>query len=283
VATVATETSLANNTSAATPVTVSVPTPDLAVTKTTTATSVNTGEPISYLVTVTNQGSASAPNVMLTDTPAGATVTSMSPSQGSCTPPTCSLGTIAAGGSVTVAVVLTTSTPGTVSNSATATTTGAESNAGNNTGTARPVTVTTPVTGCTAVGEVHGDGHWKFVDVGGKKRDAHVEVEGNCDLDKKTNTVFLHHAHVKIHVDGEELDVKAKTDDHHNHVATVIIVDGDAIVTGMWNGQPFLVTLRDGGEHNHSTDHGDVMDAQYGAFDTATLTRDHVNVHINDD
>ncbi len=80
-----------------------LPTPDLAASKSTTATAVytGTGSPIPYTILVTNHGTVPAPGSTLADTLTGATITSMSTDQGSCTAPTCWLGTIAGGQTVT--------------------------------------------------------------------------------------------------------------------------------------------------------------------------------------
>jgi uncharacterized repeat protein (TIGR01451 family) len=86
---------------------------------------VQAGEDVTYTVTVTNNGTSSAPAVQVRDAFPGATLVSATAS-GGCTgtmsPVTCTLGTIAAGGSASATIVVTspTSVPagGTITNTA---------------------------------------------------------------------------------------------------------------------------------------------------------------------
>ncbi len=64
------------------------------------------GEPLSYLLTVRNDGPSDAQNVIVTDTlPAGFNVDSVSSSQGGCTGFDCNLGVLPAGGEATITII----------------------------------------------------------------------------------------------------------------------------------------------------------------------------------
>jgi uncharacterized repeat protein (TIGR01451 family) len=79
----------------------------LTVTKTANATSVPAGSPITYTITVGNNGPSAAGAVTLTDVlPAGLTLRSVTPSRGSCTGATCDLGNLPAGATAQVVVVV---------------------------------------------------------------------------------------------------------------------------------------------------------------------------------
>ncbi|MDQ8739411.1 DUF11 domain-containing protein [Paenibacillus sp. LHD-38] len=80
--------------------------------------------PLTYTVTVNNNGPSTATGVTLTYTlPTGVTFISATPSQGSCTETggivTCSLGTLANGASATVEIVVTPTAAGTITSTAT--------------------------------------------------------------------------------------------------------------------------------------------------------------------
>jgi uncharacterized repeat protein (TIGR01451 family) len=98
---------------------------------------------ISYRVTVTNNGPAVATNVNLTDTlPSGVAFGSSSSTQGSCMgsgPVTCSLNNLAAGASAIVTIIVTPSTPGQITNTATASASETDFDSSNNTGTINTV------------------------------------------------------------------------------------------------------------------------------------------------
>lgn len=90
---------------------------DLKITKTASAASVNAGTNLTYLLTVTNNGPATAANVVVADVlPAQVQMLSATPSVGSCggttvpgdpaQPLTCNLGSLVNGGSATVMVVV---------------------------------------------------------------------------------------------------------------------------------------------------------------------------------
>jgi large repetitive protein len=97
---------------------------DLSVTKTGPA-SVDVGQPIEYLITVSNAGPDQATFVLVTDTiPAGTTFVSATPSQGTCSGTTtvqCQLGTIDADAEATITLVVTApAVNGQISNTASA-------------------------------------------------------------------------------------------------------------------------------------------------------------------
>ncbi|HUJ15401.1 MAG TPA: DUF11 domain-containing protein, partial [Thermoanaerobaculia bacterium] len=129
----------ANNSSSAS-TSVSGGTLDLAIAKTASPGPYGTGQPITYSIVVNNAGPAPAGGATVTDIlPAGTTFVSATPSQGSCSGTstvTCSLGTIASGGTATVSLVVTLpSTPGSVSNTATVSSSNTDTNPANNSAT----------------------------------------------------------------------------------------------------------------------------------------------------
>lgn len=128
------DSSSANNSSSAT-TTVAPGSADVSISKTGPATAVP-GQNISYTVTVTNLGPASAANVMVNDpTPPG--LTFVSNSGGCASPYPCSLGTLANNATVgiTSTYSIAASATGSVSNAATVSTTTPEGNASNNSST----------------------------------------------------------------------------------------------------------------------------------------------------
>ncbi|MGH2830231.1 MAG: hypothetical protein ACRDJM_07085, partial [Actinomycetota bacterium] len=100
---------------------------DLRVTQTATPNPGTVGQPLTYTVTVNNDGPGSATGVTLLEAvPTGATFGSATPSQGTCAAPangliTCSLGALANGASATLTVVVTPTVEGSVVNAAGAT------------------------------------------------------------------------------------------------------------------------------------------------------------------
>jgi uncharacterized repeat protein (TIGR01451 family) len=122
---------------------------DISVTKTDSPDPVHVGQNLTYTITVTNGGPATATGVTLSDTlPKNAGFGSVTASQGTCTIKpekrlvTCSLGSIAGGTKATVTIVVKPSSKGTITNTATASGGQADPNAGNNSATA--VTTVTP-------------------------------------------------------------------------------------------------------------------------------------------
>ncbi|HEU4889596.1 MAG TPA: DUF11 domain-containing protein, partial [Thermoanaerobaculia bacterium] len=121
---------------------------DLSITKTTNVTQTQTGNTINYTITVTNNGTDPALNVIVNDDlPAGLQFISATPSQGTCSgtdPFSCNLGTLAGGATATIALqALVTATSGTVTNTATVTSDTDDDTPGNNTGTS-PATPVNP-------------------------------------------------------------------------------------------------------------------------------------------
>ncbi|MDP9331149.1 MAG: DUF11 domain-containing protein [Actinomycetota bacterium] len=121
---------------------------DISVTKNDSPDPAHLGQNLTYTITVTNGGPASASGVVLTDTlPKNAGFGSFTTSQGSCTLKpqkrlvTCALGSVAPGAHAKVIIVKPTS-KGRITNTATATANEPDPNLANNTGTA--VTKVTP-------------------------------------------------------------------------------------------------------------------------------------------
>jgi uncharacterized repeat protein (TIGR01451 family) len=143
-----------NNSATATTTVTSAPagSADLSITKTASPSPVAAGQPLTYLVTVTNQGPSAAPNVVVTDTlPLSANVTfgSATPSQGTCGAPNplvCNLGALASGASATVTIVVNVgaAATGPLSNTATATSDLPDPNSANNTATTSTTVAATP-------------------------------------------------------------------------------------------------------------------------------------------
>jgi uncharacterized repeat protein (TIGR01451 family) len=117
---------------------------DLSITKSDSPDPVLVGQPLTYTITVTNNGPTSASAVTVTDTlPGGVTFGSATPSQGTCSGTstvTCNLGSLAFPGSATVTIVVTPTAAGTLNNSASVSSTTSDPNNGNN--TAGPITTT---------------------------------------------------------------------------------------------------------------------------------------------
>ncbi|MEA2491435.1 MAG: hypothetical protein QOH21_3227 [Acidobacteriota bacterium] len=130
----------ANNSATATAVVNPGPT-DVSITKTSNGDRFDPGAPVTYTITVTNNGPSLAAGVTVTDIlPAGATLISATPTQGTCsgtTTVTCSLGTLNPLATATIALSLTPArTAGPVVNTATVTAINAETAPANNTSTA---------------------------------------------------------------------------------------------------------------------------------------------------
>jgi uncharacterized repeat protein (TIGR01451 family) len=114
---------------------------DLSITKTDSPDPVpNVGENLTYTITVTNNGPATATGVVMTDTlPSTVSWISSTPTQGSCsgtTTVTCNLGTLSNGASATITIVVMTNPPaGMISNTASVTGNQTDPNTANNTAT----------------------------------------------------------------------------------------------------------------------------------------------------
>jgi len=150
----ATEPDPDNTNNSASVTTTVTPVADLAVTKTSSPTSVPIGGNITYTIKVTNNGPSPANGVTATDTlpPAIAFVfVSASASQGSCPPPAsgkivCAVGTLASGASATATVVITPSAAAmpSITNSVNVTSNQFDPNLSNNSASA--TTTVTPLT-----------------------------------------------------------------------------------------------------------------------------------------
>jgi uncharacterized repeat protein (TIGR01451 family) len=110
------------------------PPPDLAVTNSDSPDPVVSGQRLTYTITATNTGGATATGVTLRDElPASVHFVSMVTTQGTCTRTasdtpktkdgtvTCSVGSLGAGNTATITIVVTPTKPGTLTNTATAT------------------------------------------------------------------------------------------------------------------------------------------------------------------
>ncbi|HEV7747049.1 MAG TPA: PQQ-dependent sugar dehydrogenase [Pyrinomonadaceae bacterium] len=109
---------------------------DLALTKSASPNPGQVGQSLSYRVTVTNNGPATATNVTMTDTlPAGLTFGSTSSTVGSCSgtgPVMCTIGSLAANASAIVTILVTPTAPGSIINSATVTASETDNDSSNN-------------------------------------------------------------------------------------------------------------------------------------------------------
>jgi uncharacterized repeat protein (TIGR01451 family) len=110
---------------------------DLSVTKTASPNPGQVGLSLSYRVTVTNNGPATANNVSLTDTlPSGVTFGSATSTVGLCSgtgPVTCAIGSLPVNASAVITIAVTPTTQGQIVNSATATANETDNDASNNT------------------------------------------------------------------------------------------------------------------------------------------------------
>jgi uncharacterized repeat protein (TIGR01451 family) len=109
---------------------------------------VTVGSNLTYTMTVRNSGPSAASDVQVSDSvPNGATYVSSSWSQGSCSGTatvTCSLGSLASGANATVTLVVQPSSTGTLSNSATVSSSTADPSSGNNQASASTTVNATP-------------------------------------------------------------------------------------------------------------------------------------------
>jgi uncharacterized repeat protein (TIGR01451 family) len=109
---------------------------ELSLTKSDAPDPVTQGAPLTYTVTITNNGPEAAADVALSDgLPDSVTFVSATPTQGSCTGTAfviCSLGTLANGASATVTIVVTPNTLGPIANTAIVTSATQDDNPSNN-------------------------------------------------------------------------------------------------------------------------------------------------------
>jgi hypothetical protein len=141
---------------------------------------------------------------------------------------------------------------------------------------------------CNSVeGHAHGNQNFQTT-VNGKKANVHVEVDGDCDYDKKTGKYFLHHSKVKVEISGagvagKLIDAKQNSNGKKNDISGMKLTSGDgglptAIINGMWQGIPFVVTLTDGGKGKNPQD---MLQVTYPGFPTEVLKAGHNDVHID--
>jgi uncharacterized repeat protein (TIGR01451 family) len=110
---------------------------DLALTKSASAQIVKLGQPFDYILVLTNNGPSTATGVVVTDPlPENFSLVSATSTQGPCTGTTtvtCTIGTMLSGASVTITIRGFATSPGTMTNTATASANEAESVTANNT------------------------------------------------------------------------------------------------------------------------------------------------------
>jgi uncharacterized repeat protein (TIGR01451 family) len=140
VSTSSTDPNPANNTSSV-QTTVALAPADLSIAKSADFSTSTPGSNATYTIVVTNNGPGTADNVVVTDDlPAGTTLVSSSAGCTGTGPVTCTVGTLAPGASATITIVVTLpSTPGTVVNTARASTTSTDPTPGNDSDTAAVV------------------------------------------------------------------------------------------------------------------------------------------------
>lgn len=189
----------------------------------------------------------------------------------------CPLGALAGGGTVTVTVTGTlaaSTSAASISNTASASSSTDDLNPANNTATV--VTAVTPLAGCSAAGSVYASQDFAQV-VGHKTRIVHVQATGDCDLDRRTGKIFLHHASLRVQIDRQAVLIDAKQDTRHNDITRVQFTSArDVVISGAWAGTPFTVTIHDG----YFFDRNDTVRVEYGSFDTSTLAAGHGQVRI---
>jgi uncharacterized repeat protein (TIGR01451 family) len=139
---------ITTNTASATVIVANANSADLAIVKTGTPNPVTEGTPLTYTLTVTNNGPASATNVTVTDTlPSVVTYLSSNTTQGSCSEAggtvTCLLGTMANAGTATISILTLPNAPGVVSNTASVSADQTDPNLANNT-SIQSETITAP-------------------------------------------------------------------------------------------------------------------------------------------
>ena len=140
ISTTSTDSIMANNTASATNLVTARTNADVAIVKTDSPDPVGVGQPVTYRLTVTNNGPAIATNVTVSDTlPASMLYASATPSIGSCsgtTTITCMLGTLNVGNSQFVDIIVQATATGTIPNTATVSATQTDPVPSNNSSTA---------------------------------------------------------------------------------------------------------------------------------------------------
>ncbi len=143
------DTNAANNTASA-GVTINQTTADLSLTKVGDAATLPTGSNLTYTITVANNGPATAYGVVMNDTvPASAAIVSNRTTVGTVNPVgqavTANIGTLLNGQSAVITLIVTPSVVGSLTNSATVTTTSSDTNAVNDTATCVTAVTVPPV------------------------------------------------------------------------------------------------------------------------------------------
>jgi uncharacterized repeat protein (TIGR01451 family) len=260
------------------------PLADLTVSKLTGPATAFPGTTLTYTITVSNLGPGPGHALLTDPLPADTTLVGVATTAGSCSGGvvvSCDLGTLASGTSATVTVTVLLSAS---SNATSLTDAATVSAAGGNDRTPGDDSASAATTvlqvGCPSAGSVHGNEDFRQV-IGGKSRIVHLQVEGDCDRDKRTGKVFLHHGYVRVQIDGQTplIDVRQEDDEDDRGLPVMrVAITGpnDAVVSGTYAGVAFTVTLHDGGSPNKN----DTVRVQYGSFDTATLTTKHANVDV---
>ena len=160
------------------PVDVQDCTTDLGITKTANPNPVIKTGTLTYLITVTNNGTIPALNVVVTDNvPSTLTVTGTTPSQGTWSAPTWTVGTLAAGASATLQIVTTVgpSASNPTANTATVTSSTPDNNSANNNATVSvevsnrlAISCPPPVTvSCASYVPAHATDYASFIALGG--------------------------------------------------------------------------------------------------------------------
>jgi uncharacterized repeat protein (TIGR01451 family) len=139
---------ITTNTASATVVVASANSADMAIVKTGSPNPVTEGTPLTYTLTVTNNGAASATNVTVTDTlPSAVTYLQTTTTQGSCSEAggtvTCLLGPMANAATATISILTIPNASGVVSNTAAVSADQTDPNLSNNTSTQNE-TITAP-------------------------------------------------------------------------------------------------------------------------------------------
>ena len=156
---------------------------DVGISMTASVEPASTGQALTYTITVVSNGPGPADSVTVTDTlPPGVTFSSATPSQGSCSGGstiTCSLGKIASGSAVMIALTVIPGTAGTISNTASVTTSIYDTNSTNNSASVvTTVEGSTPPGNTTSTGDGGGGGGGCFVATAayGSYMEKHVNV-----------------------------------------------------------------------------------------------------------